>query len=141
MFDKRGMLYALGTAFGTEEYANPVARGLVEVQFSKDSSNCHSKAMGYQVSGVQQQSAEAVVTHGGSTEQLTQFSRGAEGAWLVISLKGQLMVPSHYCYRGDSSGGESHPRTWELQGSADGVTWQMLRRHVNDSSVTRRCET
>ena len=45
------------------------------------------------------------------------------------------LVLDHYCLRSD--GNEKYkPRTWELQGSNDGQSWQTLRRHEEDDSLS-----
>ena len=135
-FDKCGVLYALGTSFGKLPYANPVDIGAVEVRFSHDAGNFHSKTAGFQINEMKQ-SAAIVVTHEHPGGGDAQWSRGAPDAWIVIDLKGRLLKLTHYCYRGDCSGSNSFPRTWEMQGSCDGTNWTTLRRHEDDSSVSR----
>ena len=134
-FDGCGVLYGLGTSFGTKEYVNPVTSGAVEVRFSEDGGNLYTDSQGRQ--GPHKQAAEIVAAHTHVGDGATQWSRGASEAWFIVDLKGMLLVPSHYCYRGDFSGAQSQPRTWELQGSKDGLNWVTLRRHVKDQSVTR----
>ena len=135
-FDGLGVLHALGTDFGQREYENPVTSGAVEVRFSQDGGNLYSDSQGRQ--GIaHKRAAEVVVAHTHEGDGVTQWSRGASDAWFIIDLKELLLVPTHYCYRGDFSGAQSQPRTWELQGSTDGLNWVTLRRHVKDQSVTR----
>lgn len=61
------------------------------------------------------------------------WSKGAPGAWFEIDLKSFALVPTHFAYRNDYGGGGNHPRTFALQGSADGRKWTTLSRHNGES--------
>ena len=56
-------------------------------------------------------------------------------SWLAVDLgKGRSLVVDHYCLRSDNI--SLKLRNWELQGSPDGQTWQTLRAHQNDTSLS-----
>jgi hypothetical protein len=49
--------------------------------------------------------------------------------------QGYAMHPTHYSLSYCQDGSEHVPRNWEFQGSMDGRTWHVLRRHRNDTSL------
>jgi len=46
-FDKKGVLYALGTDFGKTDYTNPADSGKVRFDWSHDAANFYSTAGGH----------------------------------------------------------------------------------------------
>lgn len=137
-FDQRGVLYALGTNFGTQAYVNPKLSNVVDVQFSGDGANYYSRSTGHK-HGEFHQSSQIIVSNQHPGDNATQWSRGAVGAWFQVDLKSFKLQVTHYCYRGDYGGGGNHPRTWDLQGSNDGANWTTLKSHHGDGSVTNTC--
>ena len=146
-FDGRGVLYALGTSFGTKSYVNPAKSGAISVHFAPDAFDHDSvtgehdanadtesaSALESRRHAQRQQAAEAIACHARSGGD---NSVPSVGAWFVIDLKGRLLTPTHYCYRGANVEGSEHPRSWELQGSLDGEHWTTVRAHKHDNSVT-----
>ena len=60
----------------------------------------------------------------------------APQSWLAVDLgEGRSLVVDHYCLRSDNRS-DHKLRNWELQGSLDGQTWQTLRAHQNDMSLS-----
>jgi hypothetical protein len=66
------------------------------------------------------------------------WTKDVPASWLMIDLGPHTRaLPNYYTlrhggnYRGDSI------RTWDFQGSVDGKTWTVLRRHTNDSSLNQ----
>ena len=124
--DTGGVLSALGTSLGKRPYQNPVASGAVELRCSPQCVRCDC-TRGKQCKVAAEQPAAAAAAE-------------KEGVWFVLDLRGRLLAPTHYCYRGDLAD-DINPRSWTLQASADGSSWTTLRRHVDeifalDPSVT-----
>ena len=61
------------------------------------------------------------------------WSRGEPNAHFQIDLKSVTLRPTHFAYRGDYGGGGNHPRSFELQGSNDGVSWTTLSKHSGEA--------
>lgn len=132
-FDTSGILYALGCENG--RYASPLDSGKVSVQFSADGGNYYSKKTGHRV-GDHGQAAAVIIAHEHRGDNATQWSKGQSGAHFTVNLKGTGVLLTEYVYRGDSGGGNNHPRSWDLQGSNDGKTWDTLSEHREDYTIT-----
>ena len=64
------------------------------------------------------------------------FTNNIPPSWLAVDLgEGRSLVVDHYCLRSDNNS-DYKLRSWELQGSLDGQTWQTLRAHQGDSSLS-----
>ena len=73
--------------------------------------------------------------HGSAVANLTENKRGQ---WVAVDLgASHRLVPDHYALRRDKNSG-GHLRSWIMEGSDDGRTWQPLREHANDESLARR---
>jgi len=119
-FDTKGILHHIGTRGGTAAYRNPHELGEV-VSSSSSLSNGAVKNF--------VQHAHAAPIH--------NFTHGGPQSWLAVDLgEGRSLVVDHYCLRSDKYGNHNKLRNWELQGSLDGQTWQMLRVHPGDSSLS-----
>ena len=109
-FDTNGILHHIGTRGGTAAYRNPHELGEV-VSSSSSLSNGAVKNF--------VQHAHAAPIH--------NFTHGGPQSWLAVDLgEGRSLVVDHYCLRSDKYGNHNKLRNWELQGSLDGQTWQML---------------
>ena len=63
------------------------------------------------------------------------YTSNVPESWLAVDLgEGRSLVVDHYCLRSDNIGLKL--RNWELQGSLDGQTWQTLRAHQGDASLS-----
>ena len=131
-FDERGVLHAIGTDWGTTAYANPADSGKVGVGFSDDAANYYSTAGGHKV-GDARQAASVICAHVHPGADATMWSRGEPNAHFQIDLKSVTLRPTHFAYRGDYGGGGNHPRSFELQGSNDGVSWTTLSKHSGEA--------
>jgi ubiquitin len=68
--------------------------------------------------------------------QLFNQTDNKPASWMAVDLgEGVTLYPERYCLRTDSEG-TSAPRHWQLQGSCDGVTWAVLRRHADETWPT-----
>lgn len=131
-FDQRGILYNIGTNFGTEGYVNPADSKRVVLKWSSDAANYYSTQGGHKV-GDARQAGSIICAHDHPGYNATMWSKGAAGAWFAIDLKTISLMPTHFSYRNDYGGGGNHPRTFELQGSADGANWTCLSQHSRES--------
>jgi hypothetical protein len=84
--------------------------------------------------------------HDGYTEVYTHeddgpHRPGGSYPWMSIDLgKGRSLVPSYYCLRhGDKTGrkhGNFRLRSWDFEGSNDGINYTVIREHKNDDSMS-----
>ena len=119
-FDTNGILHHIGTRGGTAAYRNPHELGEVV-------SSGSSFMMG---------AVEYFVEHAHAAPVYNYTSNVPE-SWLAVDLgEGRSLVVDHYCLRSDKYGNDNKLRNWELQGSLDGQTWQTLRAHQGDSSLS-----
>jgi hypothetical protein len=119
-FDDQGALYHIGTKGGTQPYANPYGAGSVLASMS------------------------SVGKSGSNPKRLTEHRHGSyvhnythdkPGQWVAVDLgASHRLVADHYALRHDNGGGQ-HLRSWIMEGSDDGRTWQPLREHANDESL------
>eukprot|EP01083_Nonionella_stella_P166339 555887_1 len=54
-----------------------------------------------------------------------------ENVSIVICFNNGSIQPTAYTWRHDTLG-DGYPRNWDFSGSNDSVTWDILKRHVND---------
>ena len=122
-FDTNGILHHIGTRGGTAAYRNPHELGEV---VSSASSLGNRAAVEHFV-----QHAHAAPVH--------NYTSNNAQSWLAVDLgEGRSLVVDHYCLRSDQHIGQHKLRNWELQGSLDGQTWQTLRAHQRDTSLSSR---
>ena len=119
-FDTNGILHHIGTRGGTAAYRNPHELGEVV-------SSCSSP--GYRAK------VDVFVQHAHATPVFSYTSNTPQ-SWMAVDLgEGRSLVVDHYCLRADEHDASHKLRSWELQGSLDGQTWQTLRAHQNDTSL------
>ena len=118
--DSNGILFFLGTQGNTEAWQNPALRGHVEVTYSSlnDSSQPVTSIVG--------------------REAVRIVSTEAENQWFAVDFKGRAICPSMYTLRHYSSYDVEALRSWRFEGSNDGLSWTLLREHVNDASLNLR---
>ena len=122
-FDTNGILHHIGTRGGTAAYRNPHELGEVV------SSSSSLSVMG---------AVERFVQHAHAAP-VSNFTSNVPESWLAVDLgEGRSLVVDHYCLRSDAHHGGLKLRNWELQGSLDGQTWQTLRAHKRDASLSSR---
>ena len=120
-FDTNGALYHIATQGGARPYRNPHTAGDVVVSSSKSEGNFR---------------ASVLVDH--ISEPCKNFKSvvsGESNRWVAVDLgEGRSLRLDHYCLRSDNYA--THKlRSWNLQGTNDGVEWTTLRQHVNDQSL------
>jgi hypothetical protein len=115
-FDDNGMIYWLGTDFGTSKrFRNPATTGKIEVTCSSMNSGTPELATG---------------------RVDTEFNTyNTSKSWIMINLKNFAIIPTRYCIKhGGTSLKPDYMRNWELLGSKDAMDWILLRKHANDDS-------
>ena len=120
-FDGNGALHHIATADGTQQYTNPhEAEHVVTTMFSSYGSSYLSPSL-----FVQHQ-------HAGPAQNCTA---NLPSSWMAVDLgENRSLCVNHYCLR---TGQARHNlRHWQLQGSADGSTWETLREHTNDFTLS-----
>lgn len=112
----RGILCWIATNCGRNEWQNPHFANRVFVQASSIEKG---------------QPMELVSRH--PTELWTS---DVPASWFSIDLgKGRSVIPNYYTLRHGGNYRADSLRTWDLQGSFDGITWSVLKRHTNDCSL------
>jgi hypothetical protein len=115
-FDDNGLIYWLGSDFGTSKrFRNPATTGKVEVICSSMNSGTPELATG-------------------RTD--TEFNTyNTSKSWIMLNLKRYSIIPERYSIKhGGTSNKPDFMRNWEFQGSKDGLSWVVLRKHENDES-------
>ncbi|BFZ12481.1 hypothetical protein BsWGS_15521 [Bradybaena similaris] len=119
-FDENGLLYWIGTNGKTSsEWVNPGQYGLVVVTSSEGRSLPYGKL-------------EDILSR--DSAALNCHTNDDKKAWFAIDL-GVWLIPSCYTLRHARGYGKSALRNWEFQMSKDGMTWQTLYKHENDTSL------
>eukprot|EP01083_Nonionella_stella_P207208 752971_1 len=121
-FDKKGLLFCLGTN-GTakaSDYRNPAQRKLVDV-FSSPLIDGNVRAL-----------------VGRRDEECTTRSRC--GSFMAVYLKKVKIRLTYYTLR-YYSWDCGAPRNWNLEGSNDNRSWNIIKQHVNDALLKKRGDT
>ena len=119
-FDTNGLLYWIGTNGGTaQDWVNPATYGLVVVTSSEGRSLPYGK-----LEDILSRDANALNCHTNDDRR----------AWFAIDL-GVWLQPTAYTLRHARGYGRSALRSWQLQGSRDGVNWVVLSEHRGDERL------
>lgn len=115
-FDENGLIYWLGTDYGTSKrFRNPATTGKIEVTCSSMNSGTPELATG-------RIDAEF------NTCNMSK-------SWITFNLKGLSIIPDRYSIKhGGTTPKPDYMRNWDFLGSKDGDKWILLRRHSNDDS-------
>jgi hypothetical protein len=112
-----GVIHWIGTREGKEDWTNPHTAGLVAVTAS---SWCATLNPGNQLYHVVEKHSST--SYGTNNE---------DDSWICVDLKEYAVVADHYRFANTRTS-NCMPRTWRLQGSNDGYTWDNLREHDRD---------
>ncbi|MES1910768.1 MAG: hypothetical protein MHM6MM_003301 [Cercozoa sp. M6MM] len=113
--DENGLMYLLGTNYGSEPWQNPHDAGHLTVTSSSLQNDSKS--------------ASAIV----GRVPVRCVTDAADGNFFQVSLKNVMIQPTHYTLRHYSSWDVEALRSWRLEASNDGETWTVLRVHSNDT--------
>eukprot|EP01047_Picozoa_sp_COSAG01_P022080 COSAG01_NODE_1301_length_10829_cov_20.185182_4_plen_526_part_00 len=120
LFDKAGVLHHIATEGGTSSYVNPHTAGRVMASRS-------SQSLGRKEDFVARQSPHS------------SFTQNVPNSWMAVDLgAGRRLTVNHYALRHGLDSGNHCLRNWELQGSEDGASWTVLRRHDNDTTMEEK---
>ena len=115
-FDTNGVLYHIGTEWGTTDYQNPHSRGHVVANRSSNAAGTAEDFVG--------------------REKKASYSQNAKGSWMSVDLgPTRRLQVRHYCLRHGHTYKHTVLRNWRFEGSNDGFSWSLLRQHDNDASM------
>ncbi|XP_068752246.1 E3 ubiquitin-protein ligase HECTD1-like [Montipora capricornis] len=120
-FDKQGVIYALSTNFGNKTCVKP------------GSNNASSTQIIATRSSDDQGKAEDVLENRRGTLSGTKDQNNSW--WCVDLTEKYVLYPTRYTLRHGRDNGLSIIRNWRLEGSLDGHTWKILRKHDNDRGL------
>jgi len=121
--DQNGVLWHLGTGGGRAAWTNPCTTGRVRVMASSPQTRLTDYRALVSRNFVRFLCAGPKFMPSGRME-----------TWWALDLgPGTRLACNHYTVRADES--EAFPRSWSLQGSADGERWATLREHRGDRSL------
>ena len=119
-FDRNGLMYWIGTnGGGVSDWVNPSQYGLVVVTSSDGRTLPYGKL-------------EDILSR--DSNALNCHTNDDRRAWFAIDL-GMWIRPSAYTLRHARGYGRSAVRSWQLQGSSDGLSWEVIRDHVGDEKL------
>jgi hypothetical protein len=74
------------------------------------------------------------------------YTKDEPKSWMSVDLgEGRSLAPDHYCLRHVYNDHGMFPqnfhamRNWQLEGSNDGIHWDTLRSHANDTALDNDC--
>jgi len=116
-YDGNGVVYWVGTKYGTTKWKNPSKRGLIKVDSSE------------WLKG----SVDAMV----AKEACHSYSDFSVGAWASIEfVDGVTVKPTKYTLSHCTYFFGGYLRSWAFEGSEDGAQWTVIREHSNDGSLS-----
>lgn len=119
-FDTNGIIYHLATQGATQAYVNPVLSGQVVVTSSS----------------LMKDSVPVAAIVG--RELVRCVTKPEENSWFSIDFLDKKVQPTHYSLRHYSSWDTEALRNWRFEASNDGITWTVLREHVEDQALNAR---
>eukprot|EP01083_Nonionella_stella_P060559 158105_1 len=118
-FDTNGILYALGSSYGDEEWSNPAVKGFVTVT---------SNGWHY--------GNDNILNVVGRKFKGSCCTKNVAHSWFCVDFGANIKIkPSAYTLRHDAHGAGHVIRTWNFEGSNDGKHWKTLKGHESDSSL------
>lgn len=116
-FDTNGVMYYLGSHGKTQAFSNPCMAGFVTVTCSDlaNDSEPVSAAVG--------------------RETVRCVSKPVKNSWFCFELRNLTLCPTMYTLRHYSSWDTECLRSWVLEGSLHGVSWEPLVIHKNDGKL------
>jgi hypothetical protein len=124
-FDTNGIFYALGTLFGKQEWRNPAQIGQVVVSSSELANKPPSHP--------------AWAICGRSLVRCVSMAR--PNMWFMADLKDKKVKLTAYTLKHYNSWDSEALRNWRFEGSNDGISWEMLKNHVNDAALNAKGAT
>jgi hypothetical protein len=102
---------------------NVISQGLVRCYSSSTLHSCHM---------------DALITPFHDQHSPFYMTDDAHGQYVQVSFNRIAVAPTAYSFAAcHPTIGGYYPRHWRLEGSLDGMQWTLLRRHVNDDTLTK----
>lgn len=122
-FDRCGVIYAMGMNFGANRrWVNPSKSGVsTRVSASRSSDEVGS--------------ATDLLERCHKQGKISGTKNVKESWWCVALSEKYSLYLTHYTLRHGLGNGGSFLRNWQLEGSFDGSTWEVLKKHHNDSKL------
>ena len=122
-FDRCGVIYAMGMNFGANRrWVNPSKSGAsTRVSASRSSDEVGS--------------ATDLLERCHKQGKISGTKNVKESWWCVALSEKYSLYLTHYTLRHGLDNGGSFLRNWQLEGSFDGSTWEVLKKHYNDSKL------
>lgn len=121
-FDRHGVIYALGTNFGTTPWVNPGSN-----------SASPTRIIATRSSDEQGVANDLLDNRRGGTLSGT---KDEDKSWWCVDLSEKYaLFLTHYTLRHGRDNGMSIVRNWRLEGSLDGRSWKVLKKHENDRGL------
>ena len=121
-FDRHGVIYALGTNFGTTPWVNPGSN-----------SASPTRIIATRSSDEQGVANDLLDNRRGGTLSGT---KDEDKSWWCVDLSEKYaLFLTHYTLRHGRDNGMSIIRNWRLEGSLDGRSWKVLKKHENDRGL------
>ena len=122
-FDGNGVIHWIATRGGSNEWANPA---LPEPDTERP-------RVQVTVSSMEKGDPASFV----ALEPVQTWTKDVPASWVTWDLGSDYAVaPSHYSLRHGGNYKADSLRNWDLQGSTDGVSWSVLIRHVQDTTLS-----
>lgn len=124
-FDKYGVFYWMGSNFRTIAWEHP------------SNNSDQAKRVIASRSSDKEGSARDLLDHEHIKKKRSCTEAEKESWWRVELSKKYSLYLTHYTLRHGRDNGDSFLRNWQLEGSLDGSTWKVLKKHNNDNSLRK----
>ena len=118
-FDRHGVIYALGTNFGTTPWVNPGSNSASPTRIIATRSSDEQ--------GVANDLLDNRTIRGTKDED--------RSSWCVDLSEKYALFLTHHTLRHARENGISIIRNWRLEGSLDDRSWKLLKKHENDRGL------
>eukprot|EP01084_Bolivina_argentea_P142515 250369_1 len=129
-FDTNGIIYYLGTNFGSEIFKNPslCERNLINIKGAKKETLQSWKHL---------LNFERRLCRGFYID--SNFNENEYGnAWLMVDFGNNLLIkPTHYTIDHCDKLDFEMMKNWNLEGSIDGIKWNVIYKHENDEWIDK----
>lgn len=114
-----GVIYALGSTFGTRFWANPDSTKRIKASRSTGEKGMEKHVLEYDYKG-------------------ESATKNKENSWWCVDLTEKYsLYLTHYSLRHGRKDGKYLLCNWRLEGSFDEKNWKTLREHKNDQTLKR----
>jgi hypothetical protein len=122
--EKNGFFYWLGTIDNTKPYTNPAKNKAVKCTAS---------------SFLSSPSYRHTVDHFVDKDLGYIYTADSPNGWFAVSLKPCKMLfnPTHYTISTMLSQSWAYIRNWNLEGSLDGVHWDIIKKHEDEEALKK----